>query len=205
MEQGLDVPATKLKSTYDSVIPWPTILYLLGYMIYNFTLEYRSWDGDTLNSTATQKLEEICAVKEQLFIFLLVCGGLSICWTFGIFIYDYFKLFNQAMESNVLWFCALMFLALLNCANSILGILLISLMIPSSFLMCFSILTHYQCTIALAVLVGIVMISCIVRCIEGPIMNFKVVYTSLSELRQDDLQEEDVELPEAGNKSTADL
>ena len=206
--QEFSVKPQTTRSSFDSIFPWPTVLYVLGYLIYNFTVEYRSWGGEAIvDSTAQSKFDEICDSKTLLYWIFFSLAAMSILWVFFKFGYVHYKVIEQStMSSHIGWFFSLMWLAIMEAAKATIGVVLVALLIPSSWMLCIPILAHYQCTISLSLAVVLAIICCIVKSVEQPILHYKVRYCSLDVLSQqnlsdsDDNDEDEVELTSQNQK-----
>lgn len=182
------------ESTFDNSFNIVNVVAVVGYLCYNFSIEWQNWDkisssyneswrvsvSDDIESQV-MRLDEVCKnlyVTIQLFTVIV---GISVLWSATRFICRQWLIFEQATssESNCKWFSSLLFLMFLKQLQTGVTLFGMLLILPTSFFSCYSILSRYLCTVAISCFIIWFLLSVIISIISKPILNFRIPYTEL--------------------------
>ena len=194
---NLRIPKTpeEKESAYNNSFNIINILFIIGYLIYNFSIEWQNWDKlskpPTNNSwkvniddeieSQVLRLDEVCKQVDnlaQLFIAALI---LSVTWSLSRFICRQWLILEQSLHSNgnCQWFLSLVLLAVLNQVQTGLTLFGILLILPTSFFTCYTVFSRYLCTIAISSFLSWFLLSLIISIISKPILNYRIPYQEL--------------------------
>ena len=194
------------ESTYTNIFSFPVLLWVSGYVCFNFYLEWNNWDKllekassvpENITSTLDRwmvvdlsdtaaigivRLQEVC---DQLTIFdalfALMCALVPL-WSIVRFVLRQQNILYESIkckDNNVKWFLGFVFLALLRAFEAFIAFFWISMVLPSSFLMCYKLVARYYCTLIFGIFIGFVVIVVLTSAVSHSILLFDVNYTSL--------------------------
>lgn len=182
------------ESTFDNSFNFINVLALIGYLGYNFSIEWQNWEkiSQTYNTSwrvsvsddiesQVMRLDEVCRnIDALLNIFLIVLFS-SVCWSLVRFTCRQWLIFEQATHStgSCKWLLSLLLLGMLKMLQTALALFGILLILPTSFFTCYSIFSRYLCTAAIVCFFIWFFLSMIIAIISKPILNFQVRYTEL--------------------------
>lgn len=194
------------ESTYNNIFSFPVVLYVIGYICFNFYLEWDNWqdlikensiDPPSVNSSTLERwtfvdpesnaaiahvrLAEVCKNIEVFdAIFAVMCVLVPLMAVVK-FILRQQKIFYETLKcSNGLqWFLGFVFLAIMRATEATIAFVLISLMLPSSFFMCYKMFAMYFCTLSFALLMVFIICVVLTSAISHSVLVFDVNYTSL--------------------------
>ena len=198
----------KKESTYTNIFSFPVLLWIFGYLCFNFYLEWNNWDkllekastvpemsGNEstlerwmvvdLSDTAAigiVRLQEVC---DQLDIFDALFVGMCVIvplLSVVRFLMRQQKILYETLKcknNNVQWFAGFVFLAMLRATEATVAFFLITMLLPSSFLMCYRLVAMYYCTLTFGIFLGFVILIILTSAMSHSILVFDVKYTSL--------------------------
>ena len=208
----------KKESTYTNIFPFPVLLWIFGYVCFNFWMEWRNWDKllenasrlppqnsnastferwtvvDVNNNAAigVLRLEQVCD-NLDIFdaIFLVMCIIIPLMSVVR-FILRQEKIFHETLKCNngLQWFAGFVFLACMRAVEALVSFVLITMLLPSSFFMCYRVVAMYFCTLTFATFVVFIICIIITSAVSQSVLVFDVNYTSLGVVGRD--QEIDV-------------
>lgn len=183
------------ESTFNNSFNFINIVSFVAYLGYNFSIEWQNWDklsnkydeswrinvSDDIESQV-MRLEEVCNNIDYIFNAFIIVFVTSVLWSLSRFVCRQWLIFEQSIQPHhgCKWFLSLVVLAVLKqmqTASALFGVLLI---LPTSFMTCYSVISRYLCTIAISAFVFWFFLSMIITIISKPILNFRVRYTELS-------------------------
>tara|TARA_B100000902_G_scaffold396431_1_gene457409 strand:- start:740 stop:1555 length:816 start_codon:yes stop_codon:yes gene_type:complete len=203
----------KKESTYTNILPFPIILWVFGYVCFNFWMEWQNWDKllenmsapppATPNATTLEKwmvvdidnnaaigvlrLEQVCN-NLDIFdaIFLVMCIIVPILSVVR-FILRQEKIFHETLKckNGLQWFAGFVFLAFMRSVEALVFFVLLTMILPSSFFMCYRIVAMYFCTLTFAVFVAFIICIIITSAVSQSVLVFDVNYTSLGVVGND--------------------
>tara|TARA_B100000902_G_C27295981_1_gene909951 strand:- start:523 stop:1272 length:750 start_codon:yes stop_codon:yes gene_type:complete len=191
---NIELEPDNKENAWNNIFNMITILWLLGYIGYQFYIEWSNWDSyeSTFNNTwrinvadaveaQTMRLTRICkneALFEQIFYYVLGATGF---YSLIKFICRQSSLLSASLncETGIQWFLSLILYGLLLCVQADAAFFTLSLMLPSTFMVCYEGIAKYYCTILFGSIVGQLILSAIIAVIGKPILNYKVKYTGL--------------------------
>lgn len=171
------------------------ILCIIGYLGYNFSIEWQNWEklskpsynnswqvsvSDEVESQVL-RLEEVCKQIDNLTNIFVISLVVSILWSLVRFICRQWLIIEQSLHSNssCKWFFSLILLAILNQLQTGLTLFGILLILPTSFFTCFTVLSRYLCTVAIGCFLAWFFLSLIISIISKPILNYRIPYQEL--------------------------
>jgi hypothetical protein len=197
----------KKESTYTNIFSAPVLVWIFGYLCFNFYLEWNNWDkllekasrlpkdanASTLErwmvvdlsdtaSIGIVRLQEVC---DQLDIFdaafAIMCVMVPVLSVVRFLVRQQKILYEtlKCKNSNFQWFAGFVFLALLRAIEAIVAFFLISMLLPSSFLMCYRLVAMYFCTITFGIFMGFIIVIILTSAVSHSVLVFDVNYTSL--------------------------
>jgi len=205
----LRVTPDRKESTCNNTLNFINILAGFAYIIYNFTIEFSNWDklsqsyDKTTQHTETRgnttftwiidknvetdaqviRLEEVCKNVDLLnliFIGTSVATGLYSAFSF---IRRQYTIVSQAFScKETQWAISMIFLIVATAIQSMVGLFIVMLLSPTSFLTCYTTIARYFCTIALGVLVAFAIYNVIVASVSHSILCHKIQYSQLQEV-----------------------
>ncbi|MAU13959.1 MAG: hypothetical protein CMH46_00280 [Muricauda sp.] len=183
------------ESTFNNSFNFINILTFVSYLGYNFSIEWQNWDklsnkydeswrinvSDDIESQV-MRLEEVCNQIDYLFNLFIAIFVVSIVWSLARFVCRQWLIFEQSVQPHhgCKWFLSLIVLAVLKQIQTGVTLFGILLILPTSFLTCYSVVSRYLCTLAIASFVFWFFLSMIISIISKPILNFRVRYTELA-------------------------
>lgn len=203
----------KRESTYRNIFSFPVILYITGYLCFNFYLEWDNWqalidkntvkEAVTSNATTLEKwmvmdvnsnaaiahlrLTEVCK-RIDVFdaIFAVMCVIVPLLSVIQ-FLLRQQKVFHETLkcENGLQWFAGFVFLAIMRAVESVIAFVLISLLLPSSFFMCYRMAAMYYCTIVFALLIVFIVCIVLTSAVSHSVLIFNIDYTSLGVIGKD--------------------
>ena len=183
------------ESSYNNSFNIVNIFCIIGYLGYNFSIEWQNWEklskhsynnswkvsvNDEIESQVL-RLEEVCKQIDNLSHIFVICLFMSIMWSLFRFVCRQWLIFEQSMHSNgnCQWFLSLVLLAVLNQLQTGLTLFGILLILPTSFFTCYAVLSRYLCTIAISCFIAWFILSLIISIISKPILNYRIPYQEL--------------------------
>ena len=183
------------ESAYNNSFNIVNILCIVGYLGYNFSIEWQNWEklskrsynnswkvsvSDEIESQVL-RLEEVCKQIDNLLHIFVICLVGTMMWSLVRFVCRQWLIFEQSMNSNgnCQWFLSLILLAVLNQLQTGLTLFGILLILPTSFFTCYTVLSRYLCTIAISCFVAWFILSLIISIISKPILNYRIPYQEL--------------------------
>jgi len=137
-------------------------------------------------------LEQVCD-NLDIFdaIFLVMCIIIPLMSVVR-FILRQEKIFHETLKCNngLQWFAGFVFLACMRAVEALVSFVLITMLLPSSFFMCYRVVAMYFCTLTFATFVGFIICIIITSAVSQSVLVFDVNYTSLGVVGRD--QEIDV-------------
>lgn len=194
---NLRIPKTpeEKESAYNNSFNIVNILFIIGYLIYNFSIEWQNWDKLSKPSTNNSwkvniddeiesqvlRLDEVCKQVDNLTQIFLAALMMSVTWSLSRFICRQWLILEQSLHSNgnCQWFLSLVLLAVLNQLQTGLTLFGILLILPSSFFTCYTAFSRYLCTIAISSFLSWFLLSLIISIISKPILNYRIPYQEL--------------------------
>ena len=205
----LRVTPDRKESTCNNSLNFINILTGFSYIIYNFTIEYSNWDkltqsyDKTIQHTETRgnetftwnidknvetdaqviRLEEVCKNVDNLnfvFVCILLLTGM---YSAISFLRRQYKIVMQAcLCKEIRWAISITCLIIATSIQSMVGLFIVILLSPTSFLTCYTNIARYFCTIALGVLIGFGIYNVVVASITHSILCHKIQYSQLQEV-----------------------
>ena len=205
----LRVTPDRKESTCNNTLNFINVLAGFSYIIYNFTIEYSNWNkltesyDKTIQHTETRgnetftwnidknvetdaqiiRLEEVCKNVDNLnlvFVCVLLLSGL---YSAVSFLRRQYKIVMQAcLCKETRWAISMTCLIIATSIQSMVGLFIVILLSPTSFLTCYTNIARYFCTIALGVLVGFGIYNVIVASVSHSILCHKIQYSQLQEV-----------------------
>ena len=183
------------ESSYNNSFNIVNIFCIIGYLGYNFSIEWQNWEklskrsynnswkvsvNDEIESQVL-RLEEVCKQIDNLSHIFVICLVMSIMWSLFRFVCRQWLIFEQSMHSNgnCQWFLSLVLLAVLNQLQTGLTLFGILLILPTSFFTCYTALSRYLCTIAISCFIAWFILSLVISIISKPILNYRIPYQEL--------------------------
>lgn len=198
----------KKESTYNNIFSAPVLLWIFGYLCFNFYLEWNNWDkllekastmpepkGNAstlerwmvvdLTDTAAigiVRLQEVCD-QLDIFdaIFAVMCVLVPILSAVRFLMRQQKILYEtlKCKNSNFQWFIGFVFLAILRAVEATVAFFLITMLLPSSFLMCYRLVAMYFCTLTFGVFMAFLIVIILTSAVSHSVLVFDVNYTSL--------------------------
>jgi len=191
---NIELEPDNKENAWDNIFNIITVLWLLGYIGYQFYIEWSNWDSyeSEFNNTwrinvadavetQTIRLTRICKnelIFEKVFYYVL---GANMIYSFLKFTCRQYSTVSNSLrcETGVQWFLSLMLYAILLCMQSTGGFFALTLMLPSTFMVCYEGIAKYYCTILFGSLIGLLFLSFIIAILGKPILNYKIKYSNL--------------------------
>lgn len=209
MSYRLKVSAHQKENTCSNVFSAVNVLAGFGYLCFNFYIEFGKWDiiaqsykttttavDPKTNNTITtnwqvstrdeaesivMRLEEVCDridILQNAFLIALACSCL---YSGALFIRRQYTICCKALTcKDSRWSVSMIFIAVLTCVQSMVGLFLIILLSPTSFLTCYKVIARYFCTISLSNLVMFFFFNLILSSLAKPVLNHVVPYDKLT-------------------------
>ena len=203
----------KKESTYTNVFSFPVLLWVFGYVCFNFWMEWQNWDKLLKKSSAPPpqkpnastyerwttvdvdnnaaigvlRLEQVCDKLDILDgIFLCMCVLVPLL-SIARFVLRQEKILHETLkcENGLQWFAGFVFLAGMRAIEAFVAFLLISMILPSSFFMCYRLVAMYFCTLTFATFIGFIVCIIITSAVSQSVLVFDVNYTSLGVVGKD--------------------
>jgi hypothetical protein len=200
------------ESTYKNIFSFPVVLWIIGYICFNFYLEWDNWqelirensiDPPNANTSTLERwmlidphsnaaiahvrLAEVCK-SIDIFdaVFMVMCAIVPVMSVVQ-FILRQQKIFYETLKcsNGFQWFLGFVFLAIMRAAEATVAFVLISLLLPSSFFMCYKMFAMYFCTLSFALLVVFMICVVLTSAISHSVLVFDVNYTSLGVIGKD--------------------
>jgi len=205
----LRVTPERKESTCNNTFNIINVLTGFSYIIYNFTIEFSNWDKlsasyeKTEQYTATKgnetftwnvnrdvetdaqviRLEEVCRNVELLNLIFATCLTTTAFYSMTTFVCRQYNIVEKAFScKDTKWAVSMLFLMVATAIQSMVGLFIIMLLSPTSFLTCYTNIARYFCTIALGVLVLFFIYNVILASLNKPILCHKVQYSQLQEV-----------------------
>lgn len=132
------------------------------------------------SESIVMRLEEVCmniVILQDIFLICLlisaICSGVS-------FIMRQMKICADAVRcDDSRWSCSMMLILMFTILQSCIGLFIIILLSPSSFLTCYKVVARYFCTICVSVLTFFFIFNVILSAISKPILTHKITYEEL--------------------------
>lgn len=201
------------ESTYTNIFPFPVLLWIFGYVCFNFWMEWQNWDKllenaslpppenvnastferwmvvDVNNNAAigVLRLEQVCENLEVFdAIFLIMCVIVPLM-SIVRFILRQEKIFHETLKCNngLQWFAGFVFLSIMRAVEALVAFVFITMILPSSFFMCYRVVAMYFCTLTFAAFVGFIICIIITSAVSQSVLVFDVNYTSLGVVGND--------------------
>jgi len=199
----------KKESTYSNIFSLPVVLWVVGYIAYNFYLEWNSWDTllekasqppalgpnastldrwmqvDPTNNAAIAivRLEQVCnAVEVFDALFIVLCFLIPVFSITRFAMRQKVVLFEaiKCKDGNVQWFIAYVFLGFLRGSEALVAFVLTTMVLPSSFFMCYRVVAQYFCTLVFAIFLGFLILVVLTSAVSRAVLVFDVNYRSLA-------------------------
>lgn len=197
----------KKESTYTNIFPVPVLLWIFGYVCFNFWIEWQNWDKllssisepPEVNPNATTfekwtivdvnsnaaigvlRLEQVCD-NVDIFdgIFIGMCILIPLL-SIVRFILRQQKIFHETLKckNGLQWFFGFIFLACMRSIEALVAFVLMTMILPSSFFMCYRLVAMYFCTLTFATFIGFIICIIITSAVSQSVLVFDVNYTSL--------------------------
>ena len=182
------------ESAYNNSFNVVNILFIIGYLIYNFSIEWQNWDKLSKRSTNSWKvnindeiesqvlrLDEVCKQVDELTQLFIAALFLSVTWSLSRFVCRQWLILEQSLHSNgnCQWFLSLVLLAILNQIQTGLTLFGMLLILPTSFFTCYTAFSRYLCTIAISCFLSWFLLSLIISIVSKPILNYRIPYQEL--------------------------
>tara|TARA_B100000519_G_scaffold202114_1_gene219512 strand:+ start:3396 stop:4193 length:798 start_codon:yes stop_codon:yes gene_type:complete len=197
----------KRESTYSNIFSFPVLIFLFGYLCFNFYLEWNNWDTllerassppphqnsstlerwmvvDVDNSAAVGivRLEQVCKNLEIFdAIFAVLCLVVPLLSVVRFLmrqekvLYESLKCKNRSCQ----WFAGVVFLAALRAVEATVAFVLMAMLLPSSFFMCYRLVAMYFCTLVFGIFMAFVITIVLTSAVSHSVLVFDVNYTSL--------------------------
>ncbi len=205
----LRVTPDRKESTCNNSLNFINMVTGFAYVIYNFTIEFSNWDKlsrsydktvehteQVGNKTVTWnidlnvetdaqviRLEEVCKNVDTLNLIFVLALILTSLYSIIMFVNRQYSIVKQAFSCKETRWCISMFCLIMATAiQSMVGLFLIMLLSPTSFLTCYTNVARYFCTIALSVIVSFGIYNIIVASISYSILCHKIQYSQLQEV-----------------------
>ena len=203
----LRVQPEKKESTCNNTFNLVNVLTGCAYLIYNFTIEFSNWNklskqynvehtevlgNETISwvvnaqmeaQSQIVRLEEVCQYVSSLNMAFLSLLGLTGAYSILRFTLRQYKIVQQAFQcTDVGWFVKIVLLMVGTAIQSMVGLFLIVLLLPTSFLTCYTNVARYFCTIAISVMFVFFLYNVILAAILQPILCHKIQYSALQEV-----------------------
>jgi hypothetical protein len=210
MSHHLKVSAHQKENTCSNVFSLINVTAGFSYLVYNFYIEFGNWDTiaakyasssstytdpktnrttittwqvSTVDEAESQvmRLEQVCKNIDMLQNIFLAVLALTSTTSALLFIHRQYDICSKAMScSDTRWCVSMILLMILTCIQSMVGLFLIILLSPTSFLTCYKIIARYFCTITLAIVVLFAFYNIILSSIAKPILNHIIPYDKLT-------------------------
>ena len=205
----LRITPEQKESTCNNTLNFVNVLTGFAYIIYNFTIEFSNWDklsasyDKTEQYTATKgnetftwnvdknvetdaqviRLEEVCKNVDLLNLIFVAFLATTALYSIVGFVFRQYSIVEQAFRcKDTQWAISMLFLLVATAIQSMVGLFIVMLLSPTSFLTCYTNIARYFCTISLSVLIGFFIFNVIVASISKPILCHKVQYSQLQEV-----------------------
>lgn len=203
----------KKESTYTNIFPFPVLLWVFGYICYNFWIEWQNWnkvlesaskvpepgpnattferwtvvDVDSNAAIGVLRLEQVCDsldIFDGLFIGMCILIPLL---SVVRFILRQEKIFQETLKckNGLQWLAGFVFLAFMRAVEALVAFVLITMILPSSFFMCYRVVAMYFCTLTFATFVVFIICIIITSAVSQSVLVFDVDYTSLGVVGKD--------------------
>lgn len=197
----------KKESTYTNIFSFPVLLWIFGYVCFNFWMEWRNWDKLLKNASTPPPVSENATTFEQWMVVDVdnnaavgvvrlqeVCDSLDIfdamfvcmCIIIPIlsvvrFVLRQEKIFHETLKctNGMQWFAGFVFLAVMRAIEALVAFVLITMVLPSSFFMCYRAVAMYFCTLTFATFIGFIVCIILTSAVSQSVLVFDVNYTSL--------------------------
>ena len=195
------------ESTYTNIFSLPVILWVSGYVFFNFYLEWNNWDkllkeASTVpktdaNATALERwmvvdlsdtaaigivrLQEVCNQLDVFdAVFALMCVVIPLMSIVRFVLRQQKVLYESVKCKNSFkWFTGFVFLGALRALEAFIAFFLITMVLPSSFLMCYRLVAMYYCTLIFGLFIGFLIVVVLTSAVSHTVLVFDVKYTSL--------------------------
>ena len=205
----------KKESTYTNIFSIPVLLWIFGYVCFNFWMEWRNWDkllknaaeGPPQDPNATTierwltvdvnsnavigmlRLEQVCDSLEVLdMVFINLCIIIPLL-SIVRFVLRQQKIFNETLKCNngMQWLAGFVFLAIMRAIEALVALVLMTMVLPSSFFMCYRVVAMYFCTLTFAIFVGFIICIIITSAVSQSVLVYDIQYTSLGIVGKDEI------------------
>ena len=202
----LKISPFQKESTCSNTLNFVNVLAGFSYLVYNFYIEFGNWDKirksyETSNvevdketnettywvvsvtdeaESQVMRLEEVCK-NIQLIEFIFLCTLAVTAVYSGIsFIMRQYKICVSAVKCNdTQWSISMLLIYSCTIIQSMVGLFIVMLLSPTSFMTCYKNIARYFCTIAISVLISFFIFNVILSSLSKPILTHKIQYTEL--------------------------
>lgn len=204
----LRVTPENKESTCNNTFNLVNVLAAFCWIAYNFTIEFSNWDKLTASFQTTKhtevegnttytwivnqemeaqsqivRLEEVCKNVATLNLIFIGLLALTAIYSMVMFVRRQYKIVNQAFAcTDIGWFFSIIFLISGTAVQSMVGLFIIILLSPTSFLTCYTNIARFYCTIALSVLFVFFLYNIILVSLLRPILCHTIQYSQLQEV-----------------------
>lgn len=132
------------------------------------------------SESIVMRLEEVCmniVILQDIFFICLLISAFSS----GVsFIIRQMKICTDAVRcDDARWSCSMMLVLMFTILQSCIGLFIIILLSPTSFLTCYKVVARYFCTISVSILTFFFLFNIILSAISKPILTHKITYEEL--------------------------
>ena len=197
----------KKESTYTNIFPVPVLLWVFGYICFNFWMEWQNWDklldktsnavpppanASTFERWTTVDVDSNAAVgvvRLQLVcenldvfnsVFIMMCIVIPV-FSVVRFVLRQEKILHETLKckNGLHWFAGFVFLGVMRGMEALVAFVLLTMILPSSFFMCYRVVAMYFCTLTFSAYVVFIVCIIITSAVSQSVLVFDVNYTSL--------------------------
>ena len=132
------------------------------------------------SESIVMRLEEVCMNIVVLQDTFFICLIISAFFSGTSFIMRQMKICADAARcDDYRWTCSMILVFMLTILQSCIGLFIIILLSPTSFLTCYKVVARYFCTISVSILTFFFIFNVILSAISKPILTHKIQYDEL--------------------------
>lgn len=205
----LRVTPDQKESTCSNVFNFINVLAGFAYLCYQFSIEFGNWDKisksynqptettsvDPVTNQTTRwivsvadeaesqvmRLEEVCSKIDMLQNMFLLAIALTSVWSGIGFVRRQYKICCNACRcEDSTWSISLFLIFFLTVIQSVVGLFIVILLSPTSFLTCYRDIARYFCTISVSVLTMFFLYNIILASLAKPVLTHSIQYTELT-------------------------
>jgi len=212
-EVQLDTPE-KREGTFSNIFSYVTLPWVLGYICFNFYIEWNNWDklkeeADAHNSTPPKpsnitisnstwesyfkidvnenlemqiiRMNEVCEnieIFNIIFVLLLVVVPFASIIRYICRQGDIFKAACKC-DNSCMWCIGLIVSLGMTAFEALLSFVIITMLLPSTFMYCYSVVAQYYCTLLFSGVVLFIIHWIFLVAINNAVLKYKIQYNSL--------------------------